>query len=122
MIQNFEALSKNFEVLLQTTLSPKHLINPYFRISKGTPEQTKKYSLLNSGIPRPVVLVWNLLSIPVNIFKLSLTLMLSLVLFRQNSIFKQKIENTEVLFLSHGTKGNLLNLSLIHISEPTRPY
>ena len=109
MIQNFEALSKNFEVLLQTTLSPKHLINPYFRISKGTPEQTKKYSLLNSGIPRPVVLVWNLLSIPVNIFKLSLTLMLSLVLFRQNSIFKQKIENTEVLFLSHGTKGNLLN-------------
>lgn len=109
MIQDYEVLSEKLDALLQTSLGTKHLINPYFRISKGTPEQTGKYFLLNSNIPRPALLVGNLLSIPLNIFRLSLTLMLSLVLFRQNSIFKQKIENTEVLFLSHGTKGNLLN-------------
>ena len=109
MIQDFEALSEKLEGLLQTSLGTKHLVNPYFRISKGTPEQTKKYFLLNSNIPRPVLLAWNLLLIPLNIFRLSLILMLSFVLFRQNSSFKQKIENTEVLFLSHGTKGNLSN-------------
>ena len=109
MIQDFEALSEKLEALLQTSLGTKHLINPYFRISKGTPEQTEKYFLLNSNIPRPALLVWNLLSIPLNIFRLSTILMLSFMLFRQNSSFKQKIENTEVLFLSHGTKGNLLN-------------
>jgi hypothetical protein len=109
MIQDYEVLSEKLDALLQTSLGTRHLINPYFRISKGTPEQTQKYFLLNSNIPRPALLVGNLLSIPLNIFRLSLTLMLSLVLFRQNSIFKQKIENTEVLFLSHGTKGNLLN-------------
>jgi len=109
MIQDYEVLSEKLDALLQTSLGTKHLINPYFRISKGTPEQTGKYFLLNSNIPRPALLVGNLLSIPLNIFRLSLALMLSLVLFKQNSIFKQKIENTEVLFLSHGTKGNLLN-------------
>lgn len=107
MIQDFEALSEKLEALLQTTLGTKHLINPYFRISKGTPEQTKKYFLLNSKIPRPALLIWNLLSILLNIFRLSLIIMLSFMLFRQNSSFKQRIENTEVLFLSHGTKGNL---------------
>ena len=109
MIKDFEALSEKLEALLQTSLGTEHLINPYFRISKGTPEQTKKYFLLNSNIPRPVLLVWNLLSISLSIFRLSLILILSCVLFRQKSSFKQKIENTEVLFLSHGTKGNLLN-------------
>ena len=109
MIQDFEALSEKLESLLQTSLGTKHLVNPYFRISKGTPEQTKKYLLLNSNIPRPVILAWNLLSIPLNMLKLSLILILSLVLFRQNFIFKKKIENTQVLFLSHGTKGNLVN-------------
>jgi len=109
MNQNFEALSKNLETLLQTSLSTRHLINPYFRISKSTPEQTKKYFLLNSSIPRPALLVWNLLSITLSMFRLSLIIMVSGVLFRQNTSFKQKIENTEVLFVSHGTKGNLLN-------------
>ena len=109
MIEDFEALSKKFDGLLQTTLGSKHLINPYFRISKGTPEQIKKYFLLNSNIPRTLILIWNLLSIPLNICKLSLNIMLSIVLFKQYSSYNQKIENTQVLFLSHGTKGNLLN-------------
>lgn len=109
MIQDFETLSEKLEALLQTSLGTEHLINPYFRISKGTPEQTKKYFLLNSNIPRPALLIWNLLSILLSVFRLSLIQMLSLILFRQNSSFIQKIQNTEVLFLSHGTKGNLLN-------------
>lgn len=41
MIKDFEALSEKLEALLQTSLGTEHLINPYFRISKGTPEQTK---------------------------------------------------------------------------------
>jgi hypothetical protein len=109
MRQDFEALSKNLETLLQTSLGTKHLINPFFRISKSTPEQIKKYSLLNSKIPRSVILVCSLLSIPFNIVKISLVLMLSLILFKQNSSFKQNIEDTKVLFLSHGTSRNLLN-------------
>jgi hypothetical protein len=109
MIQDIEALSKKFETLLQTKLCNKHLINPYFRISKGTPEQTKKYFLLNSNIPRPVVFFWNLLSIPFHILKLILSLTLSLVLLKQYSTYNQKIENTQILFLSHGTKSNLLD-------------
>jgi hypothetical protein len=109
MIQDFAALSEKLETLLQTSLGTKHLINPYFRISKGTPEQTKKYFLLNSNIPRPALLIWNLLLMLLSVFRLSLINALSLILFRQNSSFIQKIENTEVLFLSHGTKGNLLN-------------
>ncbi len=108
MIQDFETLSIKLEAVLQTSLGTKHLINPYFRISKGTPEQTKKYFLLSSKIPRLAILAWNLFLIPIFILKFGAILFLSLILYKQNSIFEQKNKNTQVLFLSHGTKGNLL--------------
>lgn len=108
MNQDFELLSKQLEELLVHTLGTKHLINPYFRISKGTPEQTRKYLPLNLGIPRPFILAWNLFLIPINILKLCSSLILSAVFFSQNNKFKQKIECTRVLFLSHGTKRNLM--------------
>jgi hypothetical protein len=108
MIQDFEALSQQFEALLNGRLGNKHLINPFFRISKGTPEQTKKYFLLNSRIPRPAILAWNLFLIPIILLKLSAILFLSLIFTKQNLNFEQKKENTQVLFLSHGTTGNLL--------------
>ena len=65
MNQDFELLSKELEGLLVHTLGTKHLINPYFRISKGTPEQTRKYLLLNLGVPRPLILAWNLFLISI---------------------------------------------------------
>lgn len=108
MIQDFETLSIQFDALLKDSLGSKHLVNPYFRISKGTPEQTKKYFLLSSKIPRLAILAWNLFITPIFILKFSAILFLSLILYKQNSIFEQKKENSQVLFLSHGTKGNLL--------------
>ena len=108
MIQDFEALSIQFDALLKGSLGSKHLVNPYFRISKGTPEQTKKYFLLSSKIPRSAILAWNLFLTPIFFLKLSAILFLSLILYKQNSIFEQNKENNQVLFLSHGTKGNLL--------------
>lgn len=71
MIQDFEALSKQFDALLKGSLGRKHLVNPYFRISKGTPEQTNKYFLLNSKIPRLAILGWNLFITPMFILKFS---------------------------------------------------
>ena len=108
MNQNFEELSKQFEDLLQNFLGYKHLINPFFRISKGTPEQTKKYFLLTSNIPRAAIMVWTFISIPLILLKFSMFIVMSFVFSRQNRIFQKKINNTQVLFLSHGTKGNLI--------------
>ena len=108
MNQNFEVLSKQFEDLLQNLLGYEHLINPFFRISKGTPEQTKKYFLLNSKIPRAAIMVWTFISIPLILLKFSMFIVMSFVFSRQNRIFQKKIKNTQVLFLSHGTKGNLI--------------
>lgn len=109
MIQDFEILSKQLEELVVDSLGIKNLINPYFRISKATPEQTRKYFLLNSKAPRLIILVWNLILIPLNILKFLVVLILSVLFFRQNSIYKKKIQNTQVVFLSHGTKNNLNN-------------
>ena len=108
MNQNFEVLSKQFEELLQNSLGYKHLINPFFRISKSTPEQTKKYFLLDSNIPRVAIMVWTFISIPLILLKFSMFIIMSFVFSRQNRTFQKKIKDTQVLFLSHGTKGNLL--------------
>jgi len=109
MMPDFERLSKHLEDLVGDFLGNKSLINPYFRISKATPEQTRKYFLLNSKVPRLIILVWILILIPLNILKFVLVLILSVIFFRQNSIFKKKIYKTQVIFLSHGTKNNLSN-------------
>ena len=87
MIQDFEVFSKELDNILVNSLGNKCLINPYFRISKVTPEQTQKYSLLESKIPTIALLVWNLALIPVNVFKFLLTLTLSVIFFKQNSSF-----------------------------------
>ena len=111
MNQNYEELAREIDELLRNPLNSKYLINPYFRISKATPEQIKKYFLLVHNIPRPLVLIWHLILIPKNILQFYLHLVLSIILFFQNSRFKRKIQNCTVLFLSHGVKRNLNSTS-----------
>ena len=109
---NFEELSDQLEELLHGTLGTHYLINSFYRISKATPEQTKIYFLLKHNIPRPIILFLNLIQIPLNLIKLICGLVLSLIFTYQYRVFKLKNRYQKILFLSHGTNGN--------ISDPDR--
>ena len=57
----------------------KYLVNPYFRISKATPEQMYRYRDLNYRFQRIRILFYLLLSIPINIGKFFLFTIFSFI-------------------------------------------
>lgn len=104
---NFEELTDQLEQLLHETLGTEYLINSFYRISKATPEQIKPYLLLKYNIPRPIIILVHLIQIPLNLIKLTCGLVLSLIFRYQYRVFKSKIRYQKILFLSHGTNGNI---------------
>jgi hypothetical protein len=85
----------------------KYLVNPYFRISKATPEQMYKYRDLKYRFQRSRILFYLLVSIPINISKIFLFTILSFIFMNQNRIFSKLIDQAEFIFLSHGIGENI---------------
>lgn len=106
---NFREISENLENTLNENLGSSYLINPFFRISKATPEQMKPYFMITHNFPRPLILMINLILIPWYALKLIIGLMLSIIFQNQYKSLNWNRHQQKNLFLSHGTAGNLLD-------------
>lgn len=104
---NFKVLSENLENVLNENLGPEFLINPFFRISKATPEQIHPYFMVMRNLPRPVILLTILIQIPWYALKLAIGVTLSICFNHQYRGFNYNSHQRKNLFLSHGTPGNL---------------
>ena len=104
---NFKELSENLENILNENLGTEFLINPFFRISKATPEQMRPYFMVMQNLPRPVILLTILIQIPWYAIKLAIGLALSISFSHQYRGFDCNSHQQKNLFLSHGTPGNL---------------
>jgi len=85
----------------------KYLVNPYFRISKATPEQMSKYRDLKYRFPRIRIQLYLFASIPINISKIFLFIFFSFIFINQNRIFSKLIDKVDCIFLSHGIGENI---------------
>ena len=85
----------------------KYLVNPYFRISKATPEQMYRYRDLNYRFQRIRIVLYLLASIPINIGKIFLFIFFSFIFMNQNRILSKFIDKAEYIFLSHGIGENI---------------
>ena len=104
---NFKELSENLENILIENLGTEFLVNPFFRISKATPEQMYPYFMVMRNLPRPVILLAILIQIPWYALKLAIGLTLSISFNHQYRGFDCNSHQRKNLFLSHGTPGNL---------------
>ena len=104
---NFKELSENLENILIENLGTEFLVNPFFRISKATPEQMHPYFMVMRNLPRPVILLTILIQIPWYALKLAIGLTLSIIFNHQYRGFDCNSHQRINLFLSHGTPGNL---------------
>jgi len=86
------------------------LLNPFYRISKGTPEQLRQYTILHGKYSYALVscrLLLNVLIAPLKI----LSYILFSIIYRDSSAnFCKLIVRSDVIFLSHALEGSL-NLS-----------
>ena len=107
MIVSNKEIAKKLEDIFKELSNSEYHVNPFFRISKATPEQMKKYKFINSKFPRSIVFMCFFLSIPVNIVKLFIYLLCSVIFFHQYKTYKYQINMNEILFLSHAIGENI---------------
>ena len=107
MDEKYSDLSDRIQTLLNTDLGLEYLINPFYRISKISPEQMKKYNplfkknhLINLSLIISIKFVKNTLLALIQLF-------LSFILCHQYLIFLKTQKGSECIFLSHGVASNL---------------
>ena len=102
-------ISEKLESVIVNLLGKEFLMNPFFRISKSTPEQLNPYKFINLKCLRELLALYLILCIPVNFIKVILQIFLSVFFSYQYLYFKPKNSSTEVLFISHAIGANITN-------------
>ena len=102
-------ISEKLESIIVNLLGKEFLMNPFFRISKSTPEQLNPYKFINLKYSRELLALYLILCIPINFIKVVLQIFLSIFFSYQYLYFKPKNSSTEVLFISHAIGANITN-------------
>ena len=102
-------ISDRLELILVNLLGTKFLVNPFFRISKCTPEQLSPYKFINLKYSRELLALYLILCIPINFIKIVSQIFLSILFSYQYLYFKPKNSPTEVLYISHAIGANITN-------------
>ena len=102
-------ISEKLESIIVNLLGKEFLLNPFFRVSKSTPEQLTPYKHINSKYSREVSLLYLIICIPINFVKIIMQIFLSLIFSYQYFYLKPKNYPTEVLFVSHAIGANIIN-------------
>jgi hypothetical protein len=84
------------------------LVNPFFRISKGTPEQMKKYRYLSYKFLGTVMFFYLLIFIPFNVIRIIFYFFCSAIFFSQYKVYEDRNLDHEILFISHAIGDNIV--------------
>lgn len=98
---------KKLQYILENCLDERFLINPYFRISKITPEQVKKYRWINSNLRPEIILILGIPRLVLNIASALAHIVLSVLFNHQYATMLKSRKLVNSLFLSHAIAGNL---------------
>jgi hypothetical protein len=109
MVNKGIEISEKLESIIVNLLGKEFLINPFFRISKSTPEQLMPYKHIYLKYSRELLLLYLVICIPINFIKIMMQIFLSLLFSYQYFYFKPKNYPTEVLFVSHAIGANIIN-------------
>jgi hypothetical protein len=109
MVNKGTEISEKLESIIVNLLGKEFLINPFFRISKSTPEQLTPYKHINLKYSRELLLLYLIICIPINFIKITMQIFLSLLFSYQYFYFNPKNYPTEVLFVSHAIGANIIN-------------
>jgi len=105
--QSLTALELKLEKITLKLPIENILLNPFYRISKGTPEQLKQYETLHGKYSYILVSIRLLLSVLVTPLKILLYIIFSMVYRNTSANFCKAIPRSDVIFLSHALTGSL---------------
>jgi hypothetical protein len=100
-------IARKLEDLLDELNHTENLVNPFFRISKGTPEQLHKYKIINAKFLRLRAVLQLFPGIFMSIFKVAFSIMGSSLFASQYKLFEYQSARGQSLFVSHGIGKNI---------------
>jgi hypothetical protein len=109
-VSYLKTLDKLQKLLIELD-NDSNLVNSFFRLSKGTPEQLKKYDFTKRKFIRTYIITYLFYSFFLNILRIISYFVFSGIFKYQHTVYNSKISPSEVIFLTHGTKENMRKIN-----------
>ena len=100
-------IAQKLEELLDELSNTENLVNPFFRISKGTPEQLHRYKIIDARFIRLKAVLPLFLGILMSVFNVVFNLIASALFVSQYKLFESLGTRGQILFVSHGIGKNI---------------
>jgi hypothetical protein len=107
MTKSLHQISFQLDQLIKHTLGIECLVNPFFRISKITPEQTRRYRILTENHSMFFYFIISISIFIVNMIKNLLYIICSFATVGQYFLFSKSNRKFDVIFLSHAIGANI---------------
>ena len=107
MMKNYIQISEEIDQLIRNVLNAKYLLNPFFRISKTTPEQTKIYHTIKSNHSFLYHCIYSLGLLIGNLIKTSFYILMSFVMVYQYCFIPRSHKKIDCMFLTHAIGANI---------------
>jgi len=110
MKSNYKHISVQLDYLVKNILGVKYLVNPFFRISKITPEQTKIYQAIITKRSLLYHMFYSAILFIINLLKILIYFLMSFMMFYQYYFILRAREKSDYIFLSHAIGANINKL------------
>jgi len=107
MSKNYTQISEEIDYLVKNVLSTKYLINPFFRISKTTPEETKIYNIIKSSHSFSYNFFRSAGILIGNLVKTGFYILMSFVMIYQYCFISRSRREIDYIFLTHAVGANI---------------
>jgi hypothetical protein len=111
MKNNYKHVSEELDYLVKNILGAKYLINPFFRISKITTEQTKIYQAIVTNRSFLYHIFYSISFFIINLFKMLFYFLMSFITLYQYYFILRSREKSDFIFLSHAIGANIIKLN-----------
>ena len=111
MKNNYRHVSEELDYLVKNILGAKYLINPFFRISKIIPEQTKIYQAIITNRSFLYHLSYSVSFFIINLLKMLIYFLMSFIMLYQYYFILRSREKSDYIFLSHAIGANINKLN-----------
>jgi len=107
MKKNYRYISDEIDHLTKNVLNAKYLINPFFRVSKTTPEQTKIYQIIKNNHSFSYHIIYSTVFLIGNLVKTLIYFLMSFIMIYQYCFIPRSRKKTDYIFLTHAVGANI---------------
>ena len=101
-------IANELEMTVDKYLSSEYLLNPYFRISKATPEIMRRYRSINTNSIKKIQILVLIFKYLVQFLLVVFQVFMSVIFYFQYLIYRRNIKSMDFAFLSHAIGQNIV--------------